>query len=123
MKRTLTIYFIGFLLITVLAVTAASLAHPARAAPAGPEVAIAWNAITPRTLITFMRHEFRQLCITLWILSKVKTGDINRILDRTRVPERMRLPQLPPTMCWQVELLPVKELTKQTKQVEHRFES
>ena len=47
-----TKYVIGFLLIVVLVATITRPAATARAAPAGPEAVIAWNAITLRTVIT-----------------------------------------------------------------------
>jgi hypothetical protein len=90
---------IGLLVIAVLTASIMQPLATARAAPVRPSAVIAWNATTLRTLITFTRHTFRQLCITLWIESMVKTGDLNRMLDRVEKPRWMRLPQLPPTMC------------------------
>jgi hypothetical protein len=95
-KRTV----IGSFVIVVLTASMMQPLASARAAPSGPAAVIAWNAITLRALITVTRHTFRQMCITLWIHSKVNTSHINRILDRAQLPRLMRLPQLPPTMCW-----------------------
>jgi len=93
-------YLLAILLITVLA---ASIVQPpviAQADQAGLAAMITWNARTPQTLIAVTQETFRQLCITLWIESKLNTDRLNRLLDRARVRESMRLPQLPPSMCW-----------------------
>ena len=98
-QKISTRYIVGLWLIAVLTVSIVQPRLSAQAASKGPEAVIAWNARTLRALISVTRDTFRQICITLWIKSKVNTGLINRILGRAHVNRLMRLPQLPPAMC------------------------